>query len=94
MKIGTQIVYIPSHADSVQHPDVEFGFVVSDKGNHHFCRYWRKGQPGELRTTANSELTPTENIAIYHSVDQEVVEYWLEELGYLGPFDGEETGEQ
>lgn len=50
MKIGTQVAYLPTHADGdVTHPDVEFGFVTSARGEAHFCRYWRKGQPGVLR---------------------------------------------
>jgi len=55
---GTQIAYIPPHADGVTHQDVEFGFVTSVRGSIAFCRYWSKHHPGELRTKANSEATP------------------------------------
>lgn len=75
MKPGTQIAYIPLHAEGdINHPDVEFGFVVSERGDAHFCRYWRRGHLGELRTVANSELTPTDNLVEYKSVSQDVVD--------------------
>jgi len=75
MKPGTQIAYIPLHAEGdINHPDVEFGFVVSERGDAHFCRYWRRGHLGELRTVANSELTPTNNLVEYKSVSQDVVD--------------------
>ena len=82
MKPGTQIAYIPLHAENdINHPDVEFGFVVSERGDAHFCRYWRRGHPGELRTVANSELTPTNNLVEYKSVSQDVVDNLV--LGFL-----------
>ncbi len=69
MKPGTQIAYIPVHAHGgLAHPDVEFGFVTSKKGDVHFCRYWRKGDPGVLRTVANSEATPTAMLIKYVTV--------------------------
>jgi len=75
MKLGTQIAYIPLHAENdINNPDVEFGFVVSEHGDAHFCRYWRRGHLGELRTVANSELTPTDNLVEYKSVSQDVVD--------------------
>ena len=76
IKRGTQIAYIPSHANGdTSHPDVEFGFAM-EKPRHVgvFCRYWRKGHPGELRTVANSELTPLEYIIEYESVSQRIVD--------------------
>lgn len=83
MKMGTQIAYIPNHAEGdKQHPDIEFGFVISEHGDAHFCRYWHKGEPGELRTVANSELTPTKNLVKLMTVPQETVEFWLKDLGY------------
>jgi len=82
MKPGTQIAYIPLHAEGdINHPDVEFGFVVSERGDAHFCRYWRRGHLGELRTVANSELTPTNNLVEYKSVSQDVVDNLV--LGFL-----------
>lgn len=69
MKPGTQIAYIPTHAnDDLEHPDVEFGFVTSERGDSHFCRYWIKGQPGKLRTVSCSELTPSYMLVEIESV--------------------------
>lgn len=85
MKPGQQIAYVPTHVneelgplahldDLIAHQDTEFGFVTSEKGDAHFCRYWRKGHIGELRTLANSELTPTCNLYEHHSVGQLLVD--------------------
>lgn len=79
LKQGTQIAYVPNYADGdIGHPDVQFGFVSSvvDSGAH--CRYWqnKKYQTEsfpELRTKANSELTPFDNILIWDSVSQDYV---------------------
>ena len=79
MKSGTQIAYIPTHAGGdINHPDVEFGFVTS-KGydESYFCRYWRKGHLGELRTLANSESTTAYLLVEHESVSQEVVDEWI-----------------
>jgi hypothetical protein len=65
-----QVAYIPTHAmGDVNHPDVEFGFVVSKaKAPHcYYVRYWSKYSPGELRTKANSEITPEENLIAHKS---------------------------
>jgi len=71
MNISTQIAYIPMHASgNLHHPDVEFGFVTSICGDAAFCRYWRKGKPGVLRTVANSELTPLDMLVEHVSVAQ------------------------
>lgn len=81
MKQGTQIAYVPEHANGdLSHPDVEFGFVMSKRGNAHFCRYWVKGVPGELRTVANSELTPSELLVEDISVPQTYVKIALLEI--------------
>lgn len=82
MQPGTQIAYVPQHVmDSLgdnwtNHPDVEFGFVMAPTGSEDtlFCRYWRKGKPGELRTVANSEATPIASLVEYRSVLQDVVD--------------------
>ena len=66
LKRGTQIAYVPTHAAGIgiQHPDVEFGFVSSLKGDTVFCRYWWKYifwfSPGitEIRTYNYSGRTP------------------------------------
>ena len=88
MKIGTQIAYIPLHANGdIKHPDVEFGFVTAHKQGFHFCRYWRKESVGqELRTTANSEATPDDLLVEHVSADQVVVEELLVKLEYTKPF--------
>lgn len=84
MKPGTQIAYIPLHANGdLTHPDVEFGFVTSEKGEVHFCRYWRKGDPGVLRTVANSEATPTAMLIEYVTVGDYLVERHLAEIAAL-----------
>ena len=88
---GQQIAYIPTHARhstgvaSTQwairhHPDVEFGFVTSQRGDTIFCRYWRKGHLGDLRTLVNSEGTPADCIVVYDSVPQSVVESTLKHI--------------
>ena len=80
---GTQIAYIPNHADGdINHPDVEFGFVTSIRGNVCFCRYWTKGHLGILRTTANSEGTWSGNLVEHVSVDPEIIQPLLLALGY------------
>ena len=75
-KPGTQILYVPNHADgNIGHPDVEHGFVVGPAGKDaYFCRYWTKKQPGVLRTTANSERTNAENLVEFTSVGQSIVD--------------------
>jgi len=89
MNVGTQIVYIPTHAEGdVTHPDCEFGFIFGSSHNSgdkaYFCRYWRKRQPGVLRTTACSELTNARDIQEYQSVPQEVVTKTIDQI--LDPF--------
>jgi hypothetical protein len=83
MKPGTQVVYIPNHAEGdLSHPDVEFGFAVMEMNGAHFCRFWRKGHIGELRTKANSELAPTSLLTPCNTVDQSIIDNLLIELGY------------
>lgn len=86
MEQGTQIAYVPSHAGgNLFHPDVEFGFVVSERGDAHFCRYWRKGCPGKLRTLANSELTPTVYLVKTILVRQAVIRKCLRRIAEEQP---------
>ena len=83
MRKGTQIAYIPLHANgNINHPDVEFGFVTSIHRDvdSHYCRYWRKGHLGELRTTSCSELTPNEYLVIHVSVEPFVVNRALKQI--------------
>jgi len=85
-KIGDQIVYVPDHAKGdVNHKDAERGFVTGDsvKGDSYFCRYWVKGNPGILRTVANSEATPKMNLVKQDSVLKEIVDIMLKGLGYF-----------
>jgi hypothetical protein len=85
MNKGTQIAYIPHHAHGdISHPDVEFGFVMKKHGDCHYCRFWRKGNLGELRTIANSECAPTENLSEYKSVSQDIVDNFIRliEIGF------------
>jgi hypothetical protein len=73
MSLGTQIIYIPRHANGDEnHPDCERGFVTTAKNDTVFCRYWRKDLT-DLRTKANSEATPIDMIVIRDSVPQEQV---------------------
>lgn len=78
---GTQIIYVPSHADGIDHPDAEPGFVTSGvkKGNAVFCRYWSKTHKG-LRTIANSEITPIDQLVIQDTREQSVVDKLMKEL--------------
>lgn len=76
LKMGTQIVSVPLHAyGDVNHPDSQSGFVtsLSKNGQTAFCRYWKKDQPGVLRTLANSEGTYINSIAIEDTVKPSVV---------------------
>lgn len=78
MKAGTQIAYIPMHANgNINHRDVEFGFVTSVRKDTAFCRYWRKGEPGKLRTLANSEGTPLDMVVPHQSVSRFIVDKML-----------------
>lgn len=75
-KRGTQIIYVPSHADgNINHPDCEVGFITSVCGSMARCRYWLKDKvPRELRTKANSEQTPIRGLVFYDTVPQQAVE--------------------
>jgi hypothetical protein len=83
MKIGDQIVYMPSHADSIFHADVEFGFITGfSRDGTPFCRYWNNPKREVLRTTANSEATPRYRIKKYKLKPQKMINKLLKELGY------------
>jgi len=62
-RLYEQVAYLPLHVQGLpqrvqlNHPDVEFGFIMSFRAPNCFVRYWRKGKLGELRTVANSEGT-------------------------------------
>lgn len=94
LKPGDQIAYIPNHVPSntMDHPDIEFGFITSIYGtNRIFCRYWCKGELGQLRTVANSECTPVDMLKKHKSVPDAMVTKTIqmfkndpERFGYKG----------
>jgi len=61
---GKQIIYVPMHANGPEHLDAEEGFVTSVDGDFAYCRFWHPDRPNQLRTVANSERTPVENLVI------------------------------
>lgn len=81
IKPGMQIAYIPNHAEGdINHKDVEVGFVTSITENGAFCRYWSKHNPGELRTKANSELTPFDCLVVIDPYPTPEIKAFLAEL--------------
>ena len=83
LKPGTQILYVPNHAEGdLNHPDVEIGFVTSyrPKTETVFCRYFSKHRRKDLRTKANSEGTPLANIVIKDSAPQNYVNMLLAQI--------------
>lgn len=87
LRPGTQIAYVPDHADQ-EHPDQywEGGFVTSLGLEGAWCRYWQKDAEGfyiwpmELRTKLNSEYTPYARLRIARFESQSVVNALLEKL--------------
>ena len=79
-KVGEQIAYIPSHADGLDHPDVEYGFITKVEPDNLWCRFWYP--TGELRTIRNSELTPKRNVIRHTTKPQTEVTESLINLGY------------
>ena len=87
---GQQIACVPDHVrdeckndwEWFDHPDTELGFVWEDKGENVLCRYWSKYAEGDLRTKANSELTPKRLLEIYDSVDTSLIVYWVEKINH------------
>lgn len=78
---GTQIAYIPGHADgNINHPDVEFGFVTSVKEDMAFCRFWSKTDRNQLRTLANSEGAWFHSLRIVNTRPQAEIDAWLEAI--------------
>lgn len=83
MQLGTQIIYVPSHAKGDKtHSDCEPGFITSVCGDNAFCRYWRKTPPYELRTRSCSELTPIANLVVEDTVAQVVVDQAIQAWVY------------
>ena len=86
---GMQIACVPSHADNdLSHPDVEFGFVVSVKEDAAFCRYFSKSRPNELRTLANSELTPFYALVRHYHHPQALIDNLLQKIESDSPLTG------
>lgn len=83
MAPGTQVVYIPNHAHADrEHRDCELGFVEYHPPGSDMvhCRYFRRGTT-ELRTVANSEVTPLVNLEVEEHTDQELVAELLRQYG-------------
>lgn len=78
LQSGLQIASCPAGDDEGVRR--EYGFVISVSGAAAFCRYWRKGEPGVLRTTSCSELTPLEWLIPYDSVPQAQVDTLLRQI--------------
>lgn len=75
LKRGTQIIYVPTHADGdPEHRDAESGFVTSVVPGYAFCRYWNKRHPTELRTKSCSERTPVYTLVIQDTRPQSDVD--------------------
>ena len=77
LSIGTQIIYVPIHAENNEsHPDCETGFVTSQtRTDAAFCRYWKNdGNDGLLRTMSCSESTPLYLIIVRDTIPQHVVD--------------------
>ncbi len=85
---GTQIIYVPSHAKDINHPDCEDGFVMSrtpDKvSESYFCRYWGKRYKYKLRTTANSEATHRRDLYVKKTRSEQAIRMMVKiiEKGY------------
>ena len=77
---GTQIIYVPLHAQNENDSHCEMGFVASVNDQGAFCRYWSKYNASELRTKANSELTPFDRLIIRDTRPQEFVDKTLQEI--------------
>jgi hypothetical protein len=93
-KPSDQVLYVPDHvkdqidpdnlAAALDIPDVEAGFVTGPAGEgSYFCRYWRKDNPGELRTTANSEATSGRDLVAYQIMPWTKIRMVMKRLGYI-----------
>lgn len=81
LKPGTQIISVPTHVNNLEDPACEPGFVTSGptRDGAYFCRYWlKKDGKYELRTKANSELTPVHTLVVLETVPQMIVERAME----------------
>ncbi len=81
MKRGTQIIYVPLHAEGdISHKDCEYGFITAVREDTVFCRFWYApcNNPA-LRTHVNSESCGKHLLVVQDTVDQEHVEQALKE---------------
>ncbi len=79
LKRGTQIIYVPSHANGdIHHEDCERGFVITDKGESVFCRYFNKDK--SLRNIANSESTSKTDLVVKNTTDQNSINIWIKNI--------------
>lgn len=82
-KPGTQIIYVPNHADGdINHPGCEEGFVTSTKTIDDdvllvFCRFWSKHHDG-IRTLANSEACFACDLVIKDTHNQKRVDDFMD----------------
>lgn len=83
-KKGDQIAYVPSHTEGdLSHEDVEFGFVMADKGDHCFCRYFYrpiKDMKPTLRTLANSESTPKHSMRMHYFASPSYIDTIIKDI--------------
>lgn len=80
LKRGTQVACVPDHVQELDeclwldHEDTEFGFIMDQPDlTTFFCRYWKKGELGRLRTRSCSDLTEGRHLILHESVHESVV---------------------
>lgn len=97
IEVGTQIVYVPHHANwsALEYPPCEVGFVTScrwidDYELRVWCRFWYPDLDNlKLRTKANSESVDSRWLIILKHIDDEHVRYVLDNLDETGFYVGE-----
>ena len=83
---GTQVRYIPDHADGdSDHPDCLDGFVMGPiviihDGVNVPVRYWGKHSPGWLKNVSNSEITEIENLILVDSYPQFIIDRIVDDI--------------
>lgn len=78
---GTQIIYVPLHADGDEsHEDAQEGFVTSVVNTMAFCRFWSRQRPNELRTRVNSEAVPVHLLVVRDTRPQSRVDAALAQV--------------
>ena len=93
-KIYDQVLYIPNHVlhahkevESWGYPNgIQPGFIFGfNQNNEYFCRYWQWDTRAGvylpfLRTLANSEKTPNENLFFFQFFEHKIVAKAMKEL--------------